>query len=394
MVDGCGGKHHISVHDEAETSQREGGQARVGYDDETEATDAGDGSSEEDVHAYEVRPQSAAAAAGKGRTRTSFVSLAFVPVKLRNPENGREVHVSALLDLGADGCLLLKRTAEELGCRGEPMQYQIKGFGDNVQHHSDVLSLKVEVRSVDGLCVRKIAVKTLPDLCGSLRPTDWNQHLKNWPHLAGIRAMPEFERLRVDLILGMDQVDLCNPSLSLGGGPGEPIFWQTRLGQTIYGPTDQAALQKKNRAAFACGLFYKTRALPYQTKPDWLRHAEACGGCLPVWEDRVQVWAEEKWAEKPALTKAEEAAVKVFYESRQKKGEMYEVSPLWKQDPKGLPNNVTFAETRLENLGKQLKKHPDRVRQYEEVIEGWLERGYIEPVQEWNRKGFTCPTFL
>ena len=71
---------------------------------------------------------------------------------------------TALLDLGADGCLMLRDTAEKLGCEGECIRYQINGIGDHVQTHPDVLASEVELVSTDGTCRRVIGVKALPDL--------------------------------------------------------------------------------------------------------------------------------------------------------------------------------------------------------------------------------------
>ena len=113
----------------------------------------------------------------------------------------------------------------------------------------------------------------------------------------------------------MDQANLCNPCQAVARGPLEPVLWQTKLGKTIFGATDTRALDKPSRTAFTCG-----RA-----------HTETCSDFLPVWKDVARVWEDEKWPKPCALTAEEEAAVKVFYETRKKVGDRYQVSPLWKR---------------------------------------------------------------
>ena len=191
VVAGCGARHHISIHTEPETSQQGPARAQVGITELME----GD-TSEEYQHAYTfwLREWMERAAKAAGPRRGAHVSLAFIPVILRNPANGKEVPGMALLDLAADGSLMLAQTPDLLGCQECRMNYRLSGIGDNVQTLEGVLVTKVEVLSLDRICRRPIELKALPDLGGNLRPTDWNSHLKNWTHLEGLASLPAFTR--------------------------------------------------------------------------------------------------------------------------------------------------------------------------------------------------------
>ena len=112
-VEGCGRRHHLSLHQEADNSQQTeaGGRAQVCQgDDPSEEEDEEADSADE--HAFAVRPTGAYTL----QTQSSFVSLAFLPVEVENPETGLKLEATAMLDLGADGCLIHADLAAALGC--------------------------------------------------------------------------------------------------------------------------------------------------------------------------------------------------------------------------------------------------------------------------------------
>ena len=64
---------------------------------------------------------------------------------------------------------------------------------------------------------------------------DWNVCAKEWPHLQGLRFHHLGPRAIVDILIGLDCVDLHYSIKDISGKPGQPIARLTPLGWTCVG---------------------------------------------------------------------------------------------------------------------------------------------------------------
>ena len=85
--------------------------------------------------------------------------------------------------------------------------------------------------------------------------------------------------------------------------------------------------------------------------------------------------------EQAALQKAEDSFR--FIDSR------FEVSIPWKEDSHGMVNNHKMAMKRLQNTEKRLFKNPNVVKVYDEVIDQYLNKGYIRKVPVSEKQPFS-----
>ncbi|XP_033120536.1 uncharacterized protein LOC117119763 [Anneissia japonica] len=67
----------------------------------------------------------------------------------------------------------------------------------------------------------------------------------------------------------------------------------------------------------------------------------------------------------------------------------YELGLLWRDTNCSLPPNRSLAECRLASLKRKLEKSDDLRQQYTETMEGYIEKGYAEPVLSEGRPGRT-----
>ena len=60
------------------------------------------------------------------------------------------------------------------------------------------------------------------------------------------------------------------------------------------------------------------------------------------------------------------------------KEDHYEVSLPWTRDPRDVPNHFLLCKDRLKQLQRKLLKKPEVMKEYQQVIDGQLEKGIIE----------------
>ena len=100
----------------------------------------------------------------------------------------------------------------------------------------ETMPVDVELESLDGSVSKTVSAFTTERFTGSLEAIDWIKHANKWPHLRGIQFPKPGSHPLVDILIGVDHVDLHYSFKDVKGRPGEPVARLTPLGWTCVGP--------------------------------------------------------------------------------------------------------------------------------------------------------------
>ena len=95
--------------------------------------------------------------------------------------------------------------------------------------------VEVDLESLDGNVKTTINAFTAERVTGNMNVIDWGKYARKCTHLKGIRFPNLGIRPRVDLLIGIDYVELHYSFKGVRGQLGEPIARLTPLGGTCTG---------------------------------------------------------------------------------------------------------------------------------------------------------------
>eukprot|EP00795_Rhopilema_esculentum_P003689 gene3689-14952_t len=197
-----------------------------------------------------------------------------------------------------------------------------------------------------------------------MKVIQWSHLADKWPHLKHIDFPDTGLRPIVDLLIGIDYLDMHYSYEEVRGQEGEPIARRTPLGWTCVGCPEGKKIPDTHFSKTT--LFTTSRSdvdeINSTMKKFW--DIDSAG----TFTQTTVVSPDEK----AALEKAENSFR--FIDGR------YEVGVPWKEDSYRMVNNHKMAMKRLQNTEKRLLKNPDVMKAYDEVIDQYLDKGYIRKV--------------
>ena len=87
----------------------------------------------------------------------------------------------------------------------------------------ETMPVDVELESLDGSMSKTVSAFTTERVTGNLEAIDWRKHANKWPHLRGIQFPKPGPHPLVDILKGVDHVDLLYSFKDVKGRPGEPV---------------------------------------------------------------------------------------------------------------------------------------------------------------------------
>lgn len=340
-VDGCTRSHHRLLHD-----------SNVGPKQETQSST----SQAENVapHEGEKTARTHTATGVNESSSQECIALRTVPVIIRNGE--KSLRVNALLDDGSTTSYINRDVAAQLNIDGPKTSLTVNVLNDCKSNIFDSSLVDFQIESVDGKTTRPLSAYTTNRVTGSMPVVNWSKQREKWQHLEHISFPKVGKRPIVDLLIGVDQADLHCALEETTGEPGEPIARLTPLGWTCIG--------------------YPNYVQP-QTNVTFTQHhdTELTNLVRRFWEiDEPSPTDFVKPEEKRAIDVASQS---LNYTSN---GHFCVGIP-WKTEKPKLPHNYNMALKRLENTEKKLLRDPAVCKSYKDVINGYLEKGYIEKIQ-------------
>ena len=186
-----------------------------------------------------------------------------------------------------------------------------------------------------------------------------NEHVeilkKDYSHLQRIHfsdVAKDEDFLKVDILVGSEFIWEFQKGQSIRGGPNEPIAVKTTLGWVLSGPLK---ISKSSETEYSINLV--SSAIKD-------KQLEEC--LYKLWDlDTLGIRENDE----VHTNLVDDIA---FKEDR------YSVSLPWKVGHKDLPRNYDVCYARLQGLLKKLKKGPETLGKYNEVIQDQLQTGIIE----------------
>jgi len=283
-----------------------------------------------------------------------YLPLRTVPVVLRN--GMKSVRINALLDDGSTKSYLNEDVANSLGLKGEPVSLSVRMLNDTIANiESRMVSVNLE--SCDGRVKKVATAQTTKRVTGNMLAIDWASQKDKWSHLIDVEFPSLGKRPIIDMLIGLDLSDLHCALKEVRGKPGEPIARLTPLGWTSVGPTGSQDSIHTQLSFFV----HEEKQLDHLIQQMWEMEDP---------QSHAFVRTQDKEAEETVMS------------TMKKVPSGYVVGLPWKSDAPPLKNNYPMALSRLESTERKLSKQPDIAKRYQDVIESYKAKGYINEVRE------------
>ena len=296
--------------------------------------------------------------------QSSFaVAMRIVPIVLQHKK--RKLEVNALLDDCSTKTYINSDVAAELGLEGrrELMKVNVlNGKEESFESQPVTMILK----NLSGTIRQEITAWTTEKVTGELEAIPWHKIKNKWKHLSTV-PFPKISNRRVDMLIGLDYLELMHSIKEVSGSPGEPVARLTPLGWTCVGELNVNRLNID------------------QTYFTYFLHEQLCrreDELQSINEQLKRFWEIEDFESNvPSIMRTEDrAAIRTAENSLKWTGERYEVSIPWRIDPSKLPNNYKMALNRLQSTEKKLLKDSELFCAYRNVISSYIDKGYISKV--------------
>ena len=299
-------------------------------------------------------------------SKRSFVLLKVVPLSIVG-ENGTMVTSYGLLDSAAVSSLITSDLAERLQLHGTPEKVSINTV-THKNHDCELIRVKFLIRPLrrDGPLHSIPHALAIQDLNVSDRYCPNQVDLTQWPHLAHLE-LPNIpvDVPKVSVLIGQD-VPQAHIVLDYRWGDSpqnQPYAMRTPFGWCVAGPTNKG---EDNSKPVALSVFEfdvtkegSVMGLHQQVEKFWDSESHGFGNVGDSCDSRE-----------------DRRALEILNNTTKLKNGRYEVGLLWRNSDPQLPNNRSLAERRLQQLKRRFDRSPEFAKQYEAVMNDYIEKGY------------------
>ncbi|XP_052820245.1 uncharacterized protein LOC128246077 [Mya arenaria] len=138
-------------------------------------------------------------------SHSNYISLRTVPVIIKVHE--KEIKINALLDDGSTKSYINEDVIAELGISGEKQTVEVNVINGKTERF-DTMEANFTLLDTSKNFEIEMTVQTTKNVTGRLQAIDWNRNAKKWSHLQGINFPRIGKRSKVDLLIGLDYVEL------------------------------------------------------------------------------------------------------------------------------------------------------------------------------------------
>lgn len=332
--EGCRMSHHKVLHGSKRVTRRYMGDAR------------GD--------SYREVNTSDRVVAASSRSDSNTTLLQVVPVRVVGTQ-GQTRTVCALLDPGSQTSLCCEDVVARLGLKGkrQPLCLQnVEGAGavQNCQR----LSLELMPETSD----KKISVPEVFAVKSINLTVPHIQKKGSWAHLRDLNV-PDLSGQKVEMLLGANVLEAVLQLEAKVGRPGEPVAIRTAFGWTLTGSVSSCAPGHLRSVML-------------------LRKAETISELVQDW------WTTEgfgcKFDGEAPQSLEDVRALKIMEDTTRKVDGRYEVGLLWRDEEMKMPDNWNMAHHRLQRLERSLRQQPEKAKEYDEALMGYVEKGHARKI--------------
>eukprot|EP00795_Rhopilema_esculentum_P006549 gene6549-12041_t len=287
-----------------------------------------------------------------------FVSLRTVPVVLKN--GNKKIVVNALLDDGSTKTYLNSDVATELDLKGERQNVTVSML-NGVADSLETMPVEFQLESLDGKLKTQIQALTVNRVTGNLRAVNWVKMANNWKHLKDIKFPSVGPKPTIDILIGVDHADLHCAQREVKGKANEPVARLTPLGWTCVGDCNGQVISTN-----------------FVMSPKDDRELIKINSTIrKLWE----IEGDESIKDKTLMCPEDIEALEMVKNSLEYHDGRYEIRIPWKKERK-LDDNYEMALNRLANTEKRLLKDKQLGNSYNEIIQQYLRKGYLEKVDK------------
>ena len=362
----CDKRHHPLLHSNPKRNNHPRGDRRQQQPSQrpAPATSAAPSAAAETHHVNERRSQELPAPAP-----TEQVSFMTVPVILVNGHERRRV--VALLDPASSASYVKEEVAKQLRLSGPSHRLEASVIGGaNVSGMRQ--NVKVTLESVEGGLTADFDAWVMPTVTGTVAPVPWRERADKWRHLQDLPFAKVEVGDEIDLLIGLNAIDLHSVLDERHGEPGDPIARKTPLGWVCFGPVLTAGTSDsptvRSCQTHVASTFFSAADSRLNDIVESFWELENVGMKTP-YRTPAEAEAEDYVSRTMGLT--DEGRVQVA------------IPWIGQQGKPDLKSNRQMAERRLESLERSLRKHgPVVEKEYSRVLEAQEAKGYIRKVKE------------
>eukprot|EP00795_Rhopilema_esculentum_P017422 gene17422-9025_t len=285
-----------------------------------------------------------------------FVSLRTVSVVLKN--GNKKIVVNALLDDGSTKTYLNSDVATELDLKGERQNVTVSML-NGVADSLETMPVEFQLESLDGKLKTQIQALTVNRVTGNLRAVNWIKMANNWKHLKDIKFPSVGPKPTIDILIGVDHADLHCAQREVKGKANEPVARLTPLGWTCVGDCNGQVISTN-----------------FVMSPKDDRELIKINSTIrKLWE----IEGDESIKDKTLMCPEDIEALEMVKNSLEYHDGRYEIRIPWKKERK-LDDNYEMALNRLANTEKRLLRDKQLGNSYNEIIQQYLRKGYLEKV--------------
>ncbi|XP_065884078.1 uncharacterized protein [Dysidea avara] len=288
------------------------------------------------------------------RSSVCLLKTAIAPVI----SGGTRINANILFDEGAQKSFICSELASKLQLIPDTTtQVALSSFGANSPSLQTLEMTTIQIQTLNGDRI-PVSVLIVPHIATPLQ-NSCTLELDTLPHLRGLKlANPVSDELEfsVSILIGADHYwSFVQDHIIRGDGP---TAQQSRLGYLLSGPLPSPTIQLSTSA-----LLQITTPADQQFNPQEMWSIEAAGTNPELDRDTfLHVYQSSHITQKPDGT--------------------YTAKFPWKEDKPHLPPNLDICTRRTKSLVTKLRRHPELLKLYHNIIKDQEQRGFIEQVDD------------
>ena len=292
------------------------------------------------------------------RPADSVTLLQIVPVRIHG-EGGRYQEVYALLDPGSQTSLCTTDVLASLNITGVPSNLCLQNVeGSGVPQMSQRVKLSVSPGdNSDSQCIIQVPEAFAVPAINVNPPRIPAEQKAQWKHVSDLN-IPDHNDVKIKLLLGANVIEAVLQEEARVGRPGQPVAIKTAFGWTLTG-TIRGLVPGGHREVMFIRKSAEDQELTASVQDWWT--TESFG----VRVNRQSVKSQE-----------DARAERIMEDTTKLIDGRYETGLLWRRDDVQLPENRVLAVKRLESLEKGLARNPEKLKRYQQIIEGYLDLGF------------------
>ena len=245
----------------------------------------------------------------------------------------------------------------------------ISTFGNSAEEVKSCRLVELFVQNPETKFGLNLEAFEIPMICRDLTRQNIQWVKEKYPYLADLTfsdESPSGKELKVDILIGCDQMWSFIEDKKIRGEKGEPVAIYTKLGWTISGP-----VKGMPKANLTSTNFISTQVLRFETN---ILNDHDSNKILS--EQINEIWD----LDSIGIGDSTDSVHKSFLKNVEFKDGRYSVNLPWKEHRKTSPDNYENCGVRLKSLLRKLRQEPELLTNYDQIIRQQLEAGIIDRV--------------